>query len=88
MTSGGPSGVYVNPHGFLHEVLTVRRARNLLVAGPPTTEFTWYPGYAWEIAFCARCRSHVGWSFTATAGGDPPSFWGLRREAIVEEDEA
>ena len=76
--------VFVNPHGIVHEVVTVRRARNVEVSGGPTTEFTWYPGYAWEIAWCAGCGAHVGWSFTAVAGGEPARFWGLRREAIVE----
>jgi cereblon len=85
MTPSGPAGVFVNPHGFLHEVLTVRRAKNLLRLGLPTTEFTWYPGYAWEIALCAGCREHVGWAFTTVGEGDPPSFVGLRRNAIVEE---
>lgn len=84
MTSGGSSEVFVNPHGVLHEVVTVHWARNLIVAGPPTTEFTWYPGYAWEIAYCARCREHSGWAFTAVAGGAPSRFWALRRVAIVE----
>jgi cereblon len=88
MNPSGTSGVYVNPHGYLHEVVTVRRAKNVLVSGPPTTEFTWYAGYAWEIAWCARCRNHVGWMFTAVAGGDPPRFFGLRRDAIAEGGDA
>jgi cereblon len=81
----GANELFVNPHGFLHEVLTVRWAKNLIVAGPPTTEFTWYRGYAWEIAWCARCRNHAGWSFVAVEEGDPPAFWALRRDSIVEE---
>lgn len=75
----------MNPHGILHEVMTVRSARNLVVAGPPTSEFTWYPGYAWEIAWCAACAEHVGWSFTATGESEPSRFWALRRDAIREE---
>lgn len=81
------ASAFVNPAGYVHEVLTVRAARNLLHAGPPTTEFTWYPGYAWEIAHCARCTSHVGWRFTlADAPADPPVFWAFRRASVVEDD--
>jgi len=28
-----------------------------------TTEFTWFNGYAWRIAVCAKCRQHLGWRF-------------------------
>ena len=76
---------FVNPHGVLHEVITVRRVRSVDVEGPPTTDFTWYPGYAWEIAYCARCRTHVGWCFTATESADPAQFWALRCAAVSEE---
>jgi cereblon len=79
------SHVYANPAGFLHEVLTATAAQGLAVAGPPTTEFSWFPGYAWEIAFCANCGSHIGWSFTAVESDSltPHLFWGLRRQAII-----
>jgi cereblon len=85
MSASGTAQTFVNPHGFLHEVVTVRWAQNLALAGPPTTEFTWYPGYAWEIASCGRCRAHVGWSFTAVSNREPPRFWALRRDGVVEE---
>lgn len=86
MRTAGATGVFVNPHGFLHEVLTVRRAVNVLPAGMPTAEFTWFPGYAWEIVLCATCHEHVGWQFTASLEREPSLFWGLRRPAIVEEE--
>lgn len=76
---------HANPYGFIHEIVTVRAARNLLYAGPPTTEFTWFPGYAWETAYCAGCQSHVGWRYTATRDEvEPPRFWGLLRKMIRE----
>jgi len=85
MTAPGTPQAFVNPAGFLHEVVTVTWAENLVVAGPATTEFTWFPGYAWEIAWCGRCGEHLGWRFTALADGEPRLFWGLRRDAIFEE---
>jgi cereblon len=66
-------------------VVTVRWAENLIAAGRPSTEFTWFPGYAWEIAWCSRCGEHLGWRFTAVTDGEPGLFWGLRRDAIMEE---
>jgi cereblon len=87
MTAAGSAQTFLNPHGFVHEVVTVRWAENLEVAGPSTTEFTWYPGYAWQSAWCAACGAHVGWSFAAVGQSDPVRFWGLRRDTIVEESD-
>ena len=84
MSAAGAAQAFVNPHGFLHEIVTVRYAENLLVGDAPTTEFTWYPGYAWQIAWCARCAAHIGWMFSAVDGSAPVRFWGLRREAIAD----
>jgi len=87
MKTGGATGVFMNPHGFLHEVVTVRRAENIVHLGWPTTDFSWFPGYAWEIALCAACREHVGWRFTPAQEAEPAVFWGLRRPAIIEDEE-
>ena len=87
MTPAGSAQTFLNPHGFIHEVVTVRWAENLKVAELSTTEFTWYPGYAWRTAWCASCGAHVGWSFVATGESEPARFWGLRRDAIVEESD-
>jgi cereblon len=85
MSGAGSSQAFLNPHGVLHELVTVTWAENVVLSGAPTTEFTWYPGYAWRIAWCGRCGAHVGWSFDAIGDGAPRTFWGLRRQAIVEE---
>jgi cereblon len=74
--------VFANPYGLLHEIVTVRRAQNLVPVGPATTEFSWFPGYAWEIALCAGCQAHLGWRF---GGSDEPrEFWGLLRRELTE----
>lgn len=44
MSSEGPLGAYVNPHGFVHEVMTLYRATGLAVIGRPVTEYSWFPG--------------------------------------------
>jgi cereblon len=72
----------VNPHGYLHEIVTVSEARNLVGAGQPSTEATWFAGYAWDIVCCVGCRAHVGWRFEGA--GPPPVFYGLRLAAITE----
>lgn len=79
------AGLFVNPHGFLHELLLVRTARGLLFVGEETAEHTWFAGYTWRIALCARCQSHLGWRYTAAQPELSPSvFYGLRRASVIE----
>uniref|UniRef100_A0A3B4F8W7 Protein cereblon n=2 Tax=Haplochromini TaxID=319058 RepID=A0A3B4F8W7_9CICH len=80
----GPMAAYVNPHGYVHETLTVYKANNLNLVGRPSTLHSWFPGYAWTIAQCRTCGSHMGWKFTATKKDlSPPRFWGLTRSAML-----
>lgn len=75
---------YVNPHGYVHETLTVYKACNLNLIGRPSTEHSWFPGYAWTVAQCKICASHIGWKFTATKKDmSPQKFWGLTRSALL-----
>ncbi|KAF4024069.1 hypothetical protein G4228_015691 [Cervus hanglu yarkandensis] len=80
----GPMAAYVNPHGYVHETLTVYKACNLNLIGRPSTDHSWFPGYAWTIAQCRICASHIGWKFTATKKDmSPQKFWGLTRSALL-----
>ncbi|MGH0158779.1 UNVERIFIED_CONTAM: hypothetical protein FKN15_045154 [Acipenser sinensis] len=80
----GPMAAYVNPHGYVHETLTVYKANSLNLIGRPSTQHSWFPGYAWTIAQCRTCGSHLGWKFTATNKDlTPHKFWGLTRSALL-----
>ncbi|KAJ3602071.1 hypothetical protein NHX12_029831 [Muraenolepis orangiensis] len=80
----GPMAAYVNPHGYVHETLTVYKTSNLNLIGRPSTMHSWFPGYAWTIAQCRNCGSHMGWKFTADKKDlSPPRFWGLTRSALL-----
>ncbi|XP_075570489.1 protein cereblon isoform X3 [Pelecanus crispus] len=80
----GPMAAYVNPHGYIHETLTVYKACNLNLNGRPSTDHSWFPGYAWTIAQCRICANHMGWKFTATKKDmSPQKFWGLTRSALL-----
>jgi len=63
----------INPHGLTFHIGCFREAPGCAVAGEATTEHTWFPGYAWRIAACARCGTHLGWRFEGKNGG----FYGL-----------
>ena len=82
----GASAVFVNPSGRFFEIVTLRRVRSVATAGPLTYEATWFDGFAWQLALCARCGSHLGWRYRAAGGAKPGDFFGLIRAALVERD--
>ncbi|XP_051129638.1 uncharacterized protein LOC127250401 [Andrographis paniculata] len=85
MSSDGPVGAYANPHGFVHEVLTLMRTNGIAVTGHPVKEYSWFPGYAWSIAECITCGEHLGWYFSAiTRSMRPRGFWGIRSSQVAD----
>lgn len=44
MSADGPLNAFVNPHGFVHETLTLKVARGLHLVGRAETENSWFPG--------------------------------------------
>jgi cereblon len=58
MSADGPVSAFVNPGGVVHETATFYKASNLVLVGAKSEEHSWFPGYAWTIAVCAR------WSFS------------------------
>lgn len=86
MSSDGPLGAYVNPHGFVHEIMTLLKANGLALIGRPVKEYSWFPGYAWTITNCANCETQMGWLFTATNKKlKPRSFWGIRSSQVADD---
>lgn len=53
----------VNPSGVDFHLGCFREAPGCVGEGIPTTFWTWFPGYAWQIASCRRCSEHLGWVF-------------------------
>ncbi|URE10398.1 ATP-dependent protease La (LON) domain [Musa troglodytarum] len=45
MSSDGPLNAYVNPHGFVHETITVCCASGLGLRGHPDKDHSWFPGH-------------------------------------------
>lgn len=68
-----------NPHGFVYRIGCFRQAPGCVAVGAPDHDFSWFPGYAWQVALCRRCQVHLGWRFRA--GGD--GFHGLVLDRLV-----
>ena len=61
VTEEGTGGLFVNPSGYVHDVLAVKHiaAEKVMLLGRPSQEHSWFPGYAWTIANCGACGSHL-----------------------------
>lgn len=74
--------VFFNPHGYVFELGCFASAKNVVPAGPKTDEFTWFPGYAWQVVGCTGCATQLGWRYTGDSGG----FYGLIVNTLIEEE--
>jgi cereblon len=83
MSATGPQASYVNQRGMVFDLFTVYTATALKAISHPTTNYTWFPGYAWIIATCSSCHVQIGFKFVATNKSlKPESFWGLSRNSV------
>jgi hypothetical protein len=69
---------FFNPAGIAYALRCFRDAPGVSPHGEPIAEFTWFPGYCWQIVLCASCQTHLGWRFTNTQ-----SFFGLIGSRLV-----
>lgn len=56
-----------NPGGYTFRISCFREAGGCIATGEATTAYTWFKGYAWQVAICASCERHLGWRFQAPA---------------------
>ncbi|CAF0895483.1 unnamed protein product [Rotaria sp. Silwood1] len=82
MSATGLMAAYVNPHGQIHETLTVLQAKNIRLLGPEVAEHSWFPGYKWTIVQCRLCGNHLGWRFR-NSSLKPSTFYGLTRNGLI-----
>ena len=95
--SEGTAGSYVNCHGIVHHTMTLRdiESQSVICVGHPETKDSWFPGYSWQISYCAVCHDHLGWKFRKVVQRSdendddldrPKSFWGFSSVTTDERD--
>lgn len=83
MSCSGPQNSFVNSNGYVHDTMTVRNARGLIQEYEWSTEFSWFPGYAWRITCCEHCGRHIGWCYRSIKPDTKPKkFFGLSRANV------
>ena len=60
---GAHEHTFVNPGGFAYAIGCFAAAPGCAYQGVPDPAFSWFPGWTWQIAVCARCRVHLGWIY-------------------------
>ena len=78
--AGGHVHIFTNPGGFTYEVALYEYA-DCIMHGPATIDYSWFAGYAWQLALCANCHEHLGWRYRKTGS---PAFYGLIRDRLIE----
>lgn len=55
MSKQGIQTSYCNPSGYVHETLTIYKTKehSTFTVDRPSTEFSWFPGYSWQITVCS-----------------------------------
>jgi hypothetical protein len=83
--SGSHEHFFRNPAGIRFRVGCFAYAPGAETFGIPTEEHTWFEGYAWCLALCSSCTTHIGWNYRSDEGG---SFFGLIVDQLIYPDEA
>ncbi len=55
--------VFANPHGHIFQIACFAQAPGCVAIGAETSQFSWFPGYTWQIALCGQCLTLLGWAF-------------------------
>ena len=55
-----------NPAGFSFHLVCYSDAEGAVNVGSPTTEASWFKGYAWTFAICGQCQMHLGWWYSGS----------------------
>jgi hypothetical protein len=72
---------FMNPAGLLFHIGCFDQAVGCVVVGPASTEYAWFPGFAWRLALCGQCGRQLGWQFRNDAR---EGFFGLILDRVRE----
>ena len=73
---------FTNPHGISFTILLYAKTA-CMVSGPLTHEFSWFAGYAWQLASCPQCQTQLGWRYRAQHS---PDFYGLIKQRLFIQE--
>lgn len=78
--AGGHEHEFPNPTGILYRIGCFSDASGCRQVGESTFEWSWFAGFAWRIALCRHCGTHMGWGY-----GGETTFYGLILDRLIPE---
>ena len=57
-----------NPGGHVYVVCCFATAEGVTVVSNESSEWSWFPGWRWQVEHCARCDVQLGWLYVRTDG--------------------
>ncbi|CAJ1934470.1 unnamed protein product [Cylindrotheca closterium] len=87
----GTTSAYVNDHGYIHQITTLRLVdvQSVMLEGDPHTENSYFPGYSWTVCYCRSCLSLLGWMFRRVhhniplSKDRPNNFFGFQSSSVL-----
>ena len=79
LVEGAHRHVKVNPHGHIFHFACFAPTSGVAAIGAPSSEWSWFSGFRWQIGLCAGCGVHLGWVFS-----DDAQFTALIEDRFVE----
>ena len=70
---------FINPEGYVFDIITFQSADGCREEGISTTDFTWFKNHSWCFAICSRCGLHLGWKYSGQF-----SFFGLIKSRLIK----
>jgi hypothetical protein len=80
---GAHTHTFANPVGIVFHIGCFAVAPGCIPVGEASKEFTWFAGFAWQVATCRGCGEHLGWLFRST----DRRFHGLIVDRLAEVGE-
>jgi len=71
---------FLNPGGHVFRIGCFFEAEGCIALGVPTSEWTWFDGFEWQVALCKQCNSHLGWFYRSR---DEINFFGLIVDLLI-----
>ncbi len=81
VVQGGFEHNFLNPVGKVFRIGCFHDAGGCFNSGTPSSEWSWFQRYSWQISICRRCKIHLGWYFNGV--GNPDFFYGLILDALI-----
>ncbi len=71
---------FLNPGGYVFRIGCFQSADGCISMGVPTSEWTWFEGFEWQVAICRQCNIHLGWFYRSQ---QDQNFFGLIQDLLV-----